>query len=71
MPQSNIGLNFSATKIRKREFIEQMHFWYTKVRYRGLRKNTKKLYTPFALENFCMARARLLINSQSRPVMTA
>ena len=43
----------------------------TKVRYRGLRKNTQQLHTLFALANLWMVRCRLLVNSLSKPVMTA
>ena len=35
-------------------------FCYTKVRYRGLRKNTAQIVTPFALGNLWMARRRLM-----------
>lgn len=44
---------------------------HTKVRYRGLKKNTQQLHTLFALANMWMARARLLINSQPKPEMSA
>ncbi|KGE02653.1 Mobile element protein [Pseudohaliea rubra DSM 19751] len=35
-------------------------FGYTKVRYRGLAKNTARLYTLFALSNLWMVRQQLL-----------
>ena len=46
-------------------------FGHTKVRYRGLRKNTQQLDTLFALANLWMARARLLVISLPKPVMAA
>jgi len=37
------------------------HLWgFTKVRYRGLAKNTARLYTAFALSNLYLLRRRLL-----------
>lgn len=133
MQQTDLGLNLSTKKTRKREFLEQMQqvvpwrdmvaliapyapegrkgrppfpvemllrssalqeqleqfkskirakvehpfrvikrqFGHVKVRYRGLSKNTQQLHTLFALANLWMARGRLLVNIQSRPVITA
>ena len=51
--------------------VIKRQFGHTKTRYRGLRKNTQQLHTLFALANLWMARARLLMNSQFKPVMTA
>jgi IS5 family transposase len=42
-------------------------FCYTKVRYRGLAKNTAQLRTLFALANLWMARQALLIELASFP----
>ncbi len=49
--------------------VIKRQFGHTKVRYRGLKKNTQQLYTLFALANLWMARARLLVNGPSKPVM--
>ena len=51
--------------------IIKRQFGHVKVRYRGLRKNTQQLHTLFALANLWMARGRLLVNSQSKPVVGA
>lgn len=51
--------------------VIKRQFGHTKVRYRGLRKNTQQLHTLFALANLWMVRAHLLINSQPKPEMTA
>ena len=40
--------------------VIKRQFGYTKVRYRGLAKNTQQLITLFALSNLWMARHRLL-----------
>jgi IS5 family transposase len=40
--------------------VIKRQFGHTKVRYRGLRKNTHQLYTLFALSNLWMVRAKLL-----------
>ena len=40
-------------------------FGYTKVRYRGLKKNTAKLTTLFALSNIWMARRVLMQKAQA------
>ncbi len=40
--------------------VIKRQFGYTKVRYRGLRKNTAQLTTSFALSNLWMARGKLL-----------
>jgi transposase, IS5 family len=40
--------------------VIKRQFGYTKVRYRGLRKNTAQLMTLFALSNLWMARGKLL-----------
>ncbi|PQP04158.1 IS5/IS1182 family transposase, partial [Burkholderia cepacia] len=40
--------------------VIKQQFGYTKVRYRGLRKNTAQLVTLFALSNLWMARGKLL-----------
>ena len=40
-------------------------FGYTKVRYRGLKKNTAQLITLFALSNICMARRVLMQRAQA------
>ena len=40
-------------------------FGHTKVRYRGLQKNTAQLITLFALSNIWMGRSRLLHRAQS------
>jgi IS5 family transposase len=48
--------------------VIKRQFGHVKVRYRGLRKNTQQLHTLFALANLWMVRARLLANSQFKPV---
>jgi IS5 family transposase len=40
--------------------VIKRQFGYTKVRYRGLRKNTAQLMTLFSLSNLWMARGKLL-----------
>ncbi len=40
--------------------VIKRHFGHTKVRYRGLKKNTVQLITLFALSNIWMARSKLL-----------
>ena len=49
--------------------VIKRQFGHVKVRYRGLRKNTQQLHTLFALANLWMARGRLLVNSQPKPVV--
>jgi IS5 family transposase len=45
--------------------VIKRQFGYTKVRYRGLKKNTAQLITLFALSNIWMARSRLLQRAQA------
>ena len=45
--------------------VIKRQFGYTKVRYRGLKKNTAQLITLFALSNISMARSRLLQRAQA------
>ena len=40
--------------------VLKRQFGYTKVRYRGLKKNTAQIVTLFALSNLWMARQRLM-----------
>lgn len=40
--------------------VLKRQFGYTKVRYRGLKKNTAQVVTLFALGNLWMARRRLM-----------
>jgi IS5 family transposase len=40
--------------------IIKQQFGFTKVRYRGLKKNTGQIVTMFALSNLCMVRHRLM-----------
>ena len=40
--------------------VVKRQFAYTKVRYRGLKKNTAQLVTLFALSNLWMVRGKLL-----------
>jgi IS5 family transposase len=40
--------------------VLKRQFGYTKVRYRGLKKNTAQIVTLFALSNLWMARRRLM-----------
>lgn len=48
--------------------VIKRQFGHTKVRYRGLKKNTAQLTTLFALSNMWMARAKLLVlDGQVRP----
>ncbi len=42
--------------------VIKRQFGYTKVRFRGLAKNTAQLVTLFALSNLWMARRQLLVN---------
>ena len=55
------------TKARIRAKVEhpfrviKRQFGYTKVRYRGLAKNTAQLQTLFALSNLWMVRRRLMV----------
>jgi IS5 family transposase len=49
--------------------VIKRQFGHTKVRYRGLFKNTVQLKTLFALSNLWMARARLMaLDEQVRPL---
>ncbi len=52
----------SATRARgEHAFQVVKHLWgFTKVRYRGLAKNTARLFTAFALANLYLLRRRLL-----------
>jgi IS5 family transposase len=52
----------SATRARGEDaFRVVKHLWgFTKVRYRGLAKNTARLFTMFALANLYLVRRRLL-----------
>ena len=45
--------------------VVKRQFGHTKVRYRGLKKNTAQLVTLFALSNIWMARSRLLQRVQA------
>jgi IS5 family transposase len=40
--------------------VLKRQFGFTKVRYRGLAKNTAQIVTLFALSNLCMARRQLI-----------
>jgi IS5 family transposase len=40
--------------------VLKRQFGFTKVRYRGLKKNTAQIVTLFALSNLWMARRRLM-----------
>jgi IS5 family transposase len=52
--------------------IIKRQFGHTKVRYRGLRKNTAQLTTLFALSNLWMARKKLAVLYEPvRPQMAA
>ena len=42
------------------KYLIQRQFGFTKVRYRGLKKNTGQIVTLFALANLWLARKRLL-----------
>jgi IS5 family transposase len=44
--------------------VIKRQFGHTKVRYRGLKKNTAQLMTLFALSNIWMARKTLLHRAQ-------
>ena len=49
--------------------VIERHFGHTKVRYRGLFKNTAQLMTLFALSNLWMARLKLMaLDEQVRPL---
>ena len=52
--------------------VIKRQFGHTKVRYRGLFKNTAQLKTLFALSNLWMARRRLMaLDEQVRPLTTS
>jgi transposase, IS5 family len=53
----------SATRARcEHAFHVVKRLWgFTKVRYRGLAKNTARLFTAFALANLYLVRRRLLV----------
>ena len=57
-------INRVRSKARARcehPFQDVKHLWgFTKVRHRGLAKNTARLYTAFALANLYLLRRRLL-----------
>lgn len=44
--------------------VLKRQFGYTKVRYRGLKKNTAQVVTLFALYNLWMARRRLIVSTR-------
>lgn len=46
--------------------VIKRQFGYTKVRYRGLKKNTAQQATLFALSNLWMMRKRLLVAGEAR-----
>ena len=46
--------------------VLKQQFGYVKVRYRGLKKNTAQIVTPFALSNLWMVRHKLLAMGQVR-----
>ena len=51
--------------------VIKRQFGHTKVRYRGLLKNTAQLKTLFALSNLWMARMKLIaLDGQVRPIRT-
>jgi IS5 family transposase len=51
----------SGTRARGEHAFRVKQLWgFTKVRYRGLAKNTARLFTMFALANLYMVRRRLL-----------
>jgi IS5 family transposase len=66
-PMGEIMRKLEQTKARIRAKVEhpfrviKRQFGYTKVRYRGLAKNTSQLQTLFALSNLWMVRRRLMI----------
>lgn len=45
--------------------VIKCQFGYTKVRFKGLAKNTTQIVTLFALSNLWMARRRLLVLQES------
>jgi IS5 family transposase len=47
--------------------VIKRQFGHTKVRYRGLKKNTAQLKTLFALSNLWMVRKALVLDGQVRP----
>lgn len=66
-PMGQIMRKLEETKARIRAKVEhpfrviKRQFGYTKVRYRGLAKNTAQLQTLFALSNLWMVRRRLMV----------
>ena len=66
-PMGEIMRKLEETKARIRAKVEhpfrviKRQFGYTKVRYRGLAKNTAQLQTLFALSNLWMVRRRLMV----------
>ena len=71
MKQSTLNLNLIVKMTRKQEFLPKMdrvvpaavikrQFDHVKVRYRGLKKNTRQLITLFALNNLWMVRSKLM-----------
>lgn len=66
-PMGQIMRTLEETKARIRAKVEhpfrviKRQFGYTKVRYRGLAKNTAQLQTLFALSNLWMVRRRLMV----------
>jgi IS5 family transposase len=59
---ASLGFNSKSTAISvEHAFHVVKRLWgFTKVRYRGLAKNTARLYTSFALANLYLLRRRLL-----------
>ncbi|MFM2275522.1 MAG: hypothetical protein RL211_1394, partial [Pseudomonadota bacterium] len=71
MPWAAVAEQVEKLKASVRAKVEhpfrviKRQFGHTKVRYRGLKKNTAQLITLFALSNIWMARSRFLQRAQA------
>ena len=67
--QKRLNRRRSATRARgEHAFHVVKHLWgFTKVRYRGLAKNTARLFSCFALANLYLLRRRLITPQGTRP----
>ena len=66
MSTKNGGITQVRAKVEHPFRVIKRQFGYTKVRFRGLAKNTAQLATLFALSNLWMARCYLLNTGEVR-----
>ena len=67
----NVHVQRLRAKVEHAFRVVKRQFGHTKVRYRGLAKNTAQLHTLFALTNLWLARRQLMaLDGQVRPLRT-